>query len=336
MDVGAVVIDPAIGDEARQSLARLAADVLVPYRKPVPSPETPRRSPTTPVGFGVATAGFAAGFAAVGTSFEWSLNMIAPVTFCAAMVAMGDHIDRRRKARTASHPAIVWHGRYVVPAVDIDAESWPLWERATAGQERINGATVVRQDLIDSVQVTAVLPQRLWEIAERLALLSEARERQRVILGDPVPDDPAIVSTVGWQRRAQDLATRDVTRRVADLEGLADLFAAADAAIVKERIVSELAGLNDLHADLLARIGETAADATPEERIAGDVADLIEQAREAVSRANAAAATLALPGEDPAGTAVDSGAPGAAQSQAAAQSKAEAAGEVGGQDPAGV
>jgi hypothetical protein len=322
MDVGTVVIDPAIGDEARQSLARLAADVLVPYRKPVPESETPRKSPTTPVGFGIATAGFAAGFAAVGTSFEWSLNMLAPVTFCAAMVAMGDHVDRRRKARTASHPAIVWHGRYVVPVADIDAESWPLWERAAAGHERIKGASVVQRDLIDSVQVTAVLPQRLWEIAERLSLLSEARERQREILGEPVPDDAAIAATLGWQRRAQDLATADVTRRVADLEALADLFAAADAAIGRERIVSELAELNDLHADLLARIGETAAGTEPEERIAGDVTDIIEQAREAVRRANEAAATLALPGEDPAG--------------AVPESEAETPGEVGGQDSAGV
>jgi hypothetical protein len=327
MDVGAVVIDPAIGDEAGKSLARVAADVLVPYRRPVPAPEAPTRSVTTPVGFGIATAGFAAGFAAMGTTFQWSLNMIAPVTFCAAMVALGDHADRRRKARTARHPAIVWHRRYVVPAADIDAESWPLWERATAGEDRIKGAAVVRRDLIDSVQVTAVLPQRLWEIAERLALLSEARERQREILGDPVPDDPAIAATVGWQRRAQDLATTDVTRRVADLEALAELFAAADAAIGRERIVSELAGLNDLHADLLAGIGDAAAGARPEEQIAGDAADLIERAREAVRLANAAAATLALPGEDP---------PAAGPESETPHSKTQAAGEVGGQDSGGV
>jgi hypothetical protein len=298
MDGSAVVIDPAIGDEAGQSLSGLAADVLVPYRKPVPVPEVPKKNVTTPVGFGIAVAGLAAGFAAAGTSFQWSLNMIAPVAFCAAMVAMGEHVDRRKKARTAGHPAIVWHGRYVVPAADIDTESRPLWERATSGQQRIRSATVVRQDLIDSVQVAAVLPQRLWEIAERLTLLSEARERQRDILGGQPADDPAIAATLGWQRRAQDLATADVARRVGDLEELADLFADADAAIGKERIASELAGLNALHADLLARVGETAADAEPAERIAGEVTDLIEQAREAVRRANAAAVTLAVPGED--------------------------------------
>jgi hypothetical protein len=326
MDVGAVVIDPAIGDEARQSLAGLAADVLVPYREPVPVADTPRKSVTTPVGFGIAAAGFAGGFAAVGTSFQWSLNMIAPVTFCAAMVALGDHIDCRRKARMARHPAIAWHGRYVVPVADLDAESWPLWERAAAGQQRITGATVVRDDLVDSVQVAAVLPQRLWEIAERLALLSEARERQRDILGAVRPDDPAIAATLGWQRRAQDLATADITRRVADLEALGELFAAADAAIDRERIASELADLNDLHADLLARIGETAADAGTTERIAGGVADLIEQARAAVSRANAAAVALALPGEEsPAGAA-----------ESPAESQAKAAGEVGGERSVGI
>jgi hypothetical protein len=323
MDVDAVVIDPAVGDEARRSLAGLAADVLVPYRQPVPVAETPKKSVTTPVGVGVAAAGFAGGFAAVGTSFQWSLNMIAPVTFCAAMVAMGDYADRRRKARAAGHPAIAWHGRYVVPVADIDSESWPLWERAAAGQERITGATVVRQDLIDSVQVAAVLPQRLWEIAERLALLSEARERQRDILGVVPADDPAIVATVGWQRRAQDLAAADITRRVTDLEALGDLFAAADAAIDRERIASELADLNDLHADLLARIGENATDAEPAGQIAGDVAEIIEQARAAVSRANAAAVALALPGEDPADSAPE------------ASAKSES-GEVGGQGSVGI
>ena len=294
---GTVVIDPAVGDEARLSLARLPADVLVPYRKPAPVPEKPTRNVTSPVGFGIATAGFATGFAALGTSFEWSLNMLAPITCCAAMVAAGEQVDRRRKARIATHPAITWHGRYVVPAADFDAESWPLWERAAAGENRITGATVVQQDLVDSVQVAAALPQRLWEIAERLALLSEARERQRAILGDVMPDDPAIAATVGWQRHAQELATADIARRVGDLEALADLLAAADAAIGKEAIASELADLNALHADLLARVGETDADAGPAERIAGEVAALIGQARDAVRRANAAAATLAVDGE---------------------------------------
>lgn len=317
VDGGAVVIDPAVGDEARQSIARLAADVLVPYRKPVPVPpsRTARKNVTTPVGFGIAVTGFAAGFAALGTSFQWSLNMTAPVAFCAAAVAMGEHVDRRRKARAASNPAIVWHGRYVVPGADFDAGSWPLWERATAGQERISTATVVQQDLIDSVQLTALLPQRMWDIAERLALLSDARERQRAILRDRIPDDPAIAATVGWQRRAQDRARSDIARRVADLEALADLVAAADAAVSKETVARELGSLNALHVDLLARIGETGADAAATERITGDVSAVIEQAREAVRRVNAAA-TLALAEQNPAGT--------------GAGSEAEARGEVGG------
>lgn len=301
MDSGAVVIDPAVGDEARQALARLPAAALVPYRKPAPVPATAAKNMTTPVGFGIAVAGFAAGFAALGTSFQWSLNMVTPIAFCATVVALGEHVDRRRKARMASHPAIVWHGRYVVPGADFDAESWSLWERATAGEERIATATVVQQDLIDSVRVTATLPQRLWEIAERLALLSDARERQREILRDGIPDDPAIAATVGWQRRAQDRAGADIARRVADLEALAGLVAAADAAIGKETVASELASLNALHADLLARIGETDSDAEAMERMTGDVSALIEQAREAVSRVNAAATALALPDEEPAG-----------------------------------
>jgi hypothetical protein len=97
----------------------------------------------------------------------------------------------------------------------------------------------------------------------------------------------------------QDLAAADVARRVQALEALADLLAKASAATRMETIATELADLSAIHADLLAGVGETAADADVADRLAADAATVIEQAREAVRRASEAARTLDLPDEAP-------------------------------------
>jgi NAD(P)-dependent dehydrogenase (short-subunit alcohol dehydrogenase family) len=95
----------------------------------------------------------------------------------------------------------------------------------------------------------------------------------------------------------QDHAAADVAWRVQDLEALADLLARASAVARTETIAAELADLNTIHADLLAGVGETVADLDFAERIADDAATVIEQAREAIRRANEAALTLDLPDE---------------------------------------
>ena len=209
--------------------------------------------------------------------------------------------EDERRVRLANAP-IIHHRRYVLPGSDIDAVDRPLWNRAVDAVNQVTKSDVVTRELIDSVQVTTVLPQRLWEIAERLARLAEVRIRQREILAGVSPDDPDIAVAVGRQRRAQDLAAADVERRVHNLEAFAELVARADTATRKEAIVSDLAELDGKHADLLAAVGETEADRDVAERLASDTTAIIEQAREAIRQANEAAINLVLPGDDAAPT----------------------------------
>ncbi len=299
MDDGSViVIDPEVDDEARQALAELSTGALVPYRGPRPAtvPDAADRNIVTPVGLGIAGISLTTSLATLGTSVQWTLNMLVPVTVCAGAVAMMEYVERRQQALLAD-PALTWHRRYVVPGTDIDEELRPRWDRAAKAGARITEAEVVRTDRVDSVEIIAVLPQRLWEIAERLARLSEARWRQLEILGGAAPDDPDIAATLGRQRQVQDLALADVDRRVERLETLARLLAEADLALRKESIASALAGLNEIHGDILAAVGETNGDVSFSYRIAHDATAVIDQARAAVRRANEAAATLAMPGE---------------------------------------
>jgi hypothetical protein len=294
----AIVVDPGVAGEARRSLARMPAEALFPYRGPVPVPKPPERDLAVPAGGGIAVASWAASAAAAGTGFQWALNMLVPVALCATLIAIAAYRERRVAARRArNNPAITCHRRYVRPAADIDPEYRGMWDRAAAAGTRVAAADVVRQQLVDSIQVEAVLPERLWEIAERLARLSEARARHREILSGGTPDDPGVVATVERQRRVQDLAAADVARRVQSLEALADLLAEADGAARAEAIARELADLSTIHADLLAGVGETVGDADFAERMADDAAAVIDQAREAASRAGEAAVALDLPDE---------------------------------------
>ena len=64
------------------------------------------------------------------------------------------------------HAAAYYHRRYVVPRTDMDSDAREVWSRAIAAANTIGSAEVVRQRLVDSVQVAAAMPQRLWEIAE--------------------------------------------------------------------------------------------------------------------------------------------------------------------------
>lgn len=295
-DGDAIVVDPEIADDARQSLIQLPAEALVPYRGPVPVPQAPERNLITPVGGGIAVVGWAAIIAVTGTSVQWSLNITLPVTLCATFIAIAEYRERKAAARRVQdNPAITCHRRYVRPAADIDPAYRGMWDRAAAAGKRITAADVVKQQLVDSVQVEAMLPLRLWEIADRLARLSEARARHREILHGDTPDDAGVAATVDRQRRVQELAAADVARRVQALETLADLLAKASAATRTEAIATELADLNAIHADLLTGVGETAADVEVAERMAGEAGAIIEQAREAVRRASEAARTLDVP-----------------------------------------
>jgi hypothetical protein len=213
-----------------------------------------------------------------------------------------------REVEAAQAP-VTKHRRYVLPSTDIDAEHWKLWKRAVDARNKIAGADVVNDGRIDSVQIAEVLPQRLWDIAERLARLAEVRARHQEILDGVPPDDPDVAPAVTRQQRAQELALADATRRVSDLETFADLVTAADLAARKESIVRELNDLDDAHAELLAGIGDTALDADLAHQLTDDATAVIEQARQAIEQANEAALALAPPGDDGESAAEDADAP---------------------------
>jgi hypothetical protein len=290
MDDGdAIVFDPEVGEDVRKALTRLAAGGrLPPYRQSAPAPIAAGKNRATPVGCGIGGIGLAAGLAVLGTSVQWSLNIVIPVGLCGAAVGSGEYVERRKQARRA-RLARASHRRYVRPRTDIDAAFLPLWERAAAAAGRIAAADVVAADRVDSAQVTALVPHRLWEIAERLARLTEARDRQREVLGGALPDDPVLAATVAQQRAAQDIAAADVGWRVERLESIARLLAQADLAVGRETVADALAGLNAIHAELLAGVGETEADADLTDRVRDEAQAVIDQAQASARRALGAA-----------------------------------------------
>jgi len=293
LDSATVVIDPELPKEMWNVLAR-SSGRLVPYRGPVPVPASSAShargcAALTGLFFVFAILGGLAG----NLAFAFVMLMLAVTGFPLALAARPS--DREI---AAERMPITQHRHYVMPSTDIDAEHWQLWKRAVDARNRIAGGGVVSDGRIDSVQVAEVLPERLWDIAERLARLAEVRARHREILGDVTPDDPDVAPIVSRQREAQELVLADVTRRVASLENFADLVDAADLATRKESIVRALHDLDDTHADLLAGIGDTVTDADLANRLADDATAVIEQARQAIKQANEAALTLAVPGDE--------------------------------------
>jgi hypothetical protein len=293
VDSATVVIDPKLPRNIREALAR-ASERLVPYQGPVPEAATPPNGARGCAFFAgiflvVAIAGVGAGNGAV----AYTMLVFAGASMLMTMLG-------RPSAREveAAHAPVTKHRRYVLPSTDIDAEHWKLWKRAVDARNKIAGADVVNDGRIDSVQIAEVLPQRLWDIAERLARLAEVRARHQEILDGVPPDDPDVAPAVTRQQRAQELALADATRRVSDLETFADLVTAADLAARKESIVRELNDLDDAHAELLAGIGDTALDADLAHQLSDDATAVIEQARQAIEQANEAALALAPPGDD--------------------------------------
>jgi hypothetical protein len=293
VDSATVVIDPKLPSNIRDALAR-AGERLVPYQGPVPEAMMPANGARgcsffAGIFFVVAIAGVGAGNGAV----AYTMLVFAGASLLMTMLGR----PSAREVEAAQAP-VTQHRRYVLPSTDIDAEHWKLWKRAVDARNKIACADVVNDGRIDSVQIAEVLPQRLWDIAERLARLAEVRARHREILDGVPPDDPDVAPAVTRQLRAQELALADATRRVNDLETFAGLVTAADLAARKESIVRELNDLDDTHAELLAGIGDTALDEDLAHQLADDATAVIEQARQAIEQVNEAALALAPPGDD--------------------------------------
>jgi hypothetical protein len=196
---------------------------------------------------------------------------------------------RLRDHYELDNAAAVYHRRYVCPPQDMDAEARQTWQRTVLAANKTARSDVVRQQLIDSVRVTTVLPYHLWDIAERLARVSALRSSHRDILAGVAADDPDVAVVLEPQRKAHSLAVADIERRVRDLEVFASRVMEADAAKRREEAVRRLADLNDVHRDLVARVG--GGSDLPETH---DVQAVIDQANKAVRAANEAGRSLAL------------------------------------------
>jgi len=205
----------------------------------------------------------------------------------------------RRPSRRGRNAAVTYHRRYVVPELDLHGESKVLWERAARAARTIRRSDAVRDGLIDTVQVAAVLPYHLWDIAERLALLSAPERRLSSIMRHLDETDPDVRAVLEPQQRTRELAVADVEQRVGRLEAFAGLTVRADAARKRQQAIAELAELNPDYEELLARLGDTENDLSSTGHSADELRAVADDAGEAVRLANEAGRSLLLPDRDP-------------------------------------
>jgi hypothetical protein len=321
--VAEIVIDPEVPEAARRELEQASLSSLVGFSDPLPGQEPPAGQEdvsagrlTRPHGARV-VAGVVVSVMAtlVGVGLSTTSPFGADLVYLAGVVillcvAVGglNAIERDKRAAiempgrrpwTRTGAAVAYRRRYVVPLLDLHGETLERWRRASQAAKTIRAAEAVRLGLINSVEVAAVLPYHLWDVAERLALLSGPERRQASILRDLDVSDPDVQVVLGPQRQAHELALADIDRRIGRLEEFADLASKADAARKRRRALEELARLNGDYAELLVRLGDADDALTAAGRSAGELRAMAAEADDAVRRANEAGRALILP---PAGT----------------------------------
>jgi hypothetical protein len=313
------VIDPAVPEAARRELEQASLSALVGFSDPRPDEEPPpgqdEEGAPRPHGAGVAVGLVVAVMATVlgvglaGSSpFSGDLVYLSGLIIFLSLAVGGLTVmerDRRESIELLGRPwarpgaAVAYRRRYVVPELDLHGDTLAGWQRASQAARAIKASESVRLGLINSVEVAAVLPYHLWDIAERLALLSGPERRQAAILRDLDADDPDVQVVLGPQRQAHALALADIDRRIARLEEFAVLAARADAARKRRRALEELAGLNDDYAELLVRLGDADDALTGGGRPAGELRAMAAEADDAVRLANEAGRGLIIPAAGP-------------------------------------
>jgi hypothetical protein len=321
--VAEIVIDPEVPEAARRELEQASLSSLVGFSDPLPGQEPPAGHEdvgavrlTRPHGARVVVGVVVSVMATlVGVGLSTTSPFGADLVYLAGVVillcvAVGglNAIERDKRAaiempgrRPWARPgaAVAYRRRYVVPLLDLHGETLERWRRASQAAKTIRAAEAVRLGLINSVEVAAVLPYHLWDVAERLALLSGPERRQASILRDLDVSDPDVQVVLGPQRQAHELALADIDRRIGRLEEFADLASKADAARKRRRALEELAGLNGDYAELLVRLGDADDALTAAGRSAGELRAMAAEADDAVRRANEAGRALILPSAGP-------------------------------------
>jgi hypothetical protein len=318
--VAEIVIDPAVPEAARRELEQAPLSALVGFSDVLPGPgsrddpdgdDGPVRPPAMRPAAGAIVAVMAvlliAGLATPGP-FAADLVFLAMLVGLPCAAAGSLHLLHKAKGSVpelaGSRPwlrlsaAQAYRGQYVVPVLDLEGDALDRWQRASQAARTIRASESVRLGLINSVEVAAVLPYHLWDVAERLALLSGPERRQAAILRDLDASDPDVQIVLGPQRRAHELTVADIERRIARLEDFAGLAAKADAARKRQRAIEELAALNADYEDLLVRLGDQDDALTDAGHPAGELRAMTAEADDAVHRANEAGRALLIPSAD--------------------------------------
>ena len=310
-----IVIDPEVPEAARRELEQASLSALVGFSDPLPGQDLlddeddagPVRRPEARLAAG-AIVGVMAVILGVGLSsagpFAADLVFLAVLIGLPCITVGGIHLLRKAigsapelgGGRPWARPgaAVAYRRRYVVPELDLQGDELARWQRACKAARAIRASEAVRLGLINSVEVAAVLPYHLWDIAERLALLSGPGRRQSAILRDLDVSDPDVQVVLAPQRRAHELAVADIERRIGRLEQFAALAAGADAARKRRRALEELAELNADYQDLLVRLGDPENALTAAGRPADELRALAAEADDAVRLANEAGRGLVI------------------------------------------
>ena len=319
-----IVIDPEVPAAARRELEAAPLSALIGFSDPLPGQEPPAGQdadastfrPARPYGVRVAVGGILAVMATLvgvglSTASPFSADLVylagVVILLCAAVGGLSAMDKDRRTAaelrggRPWARPGapVAYRRRYVVPELDLRGDTLAGWQRASQAARTIRASESVRLGLINSVEVAAVLPYHLWDVAERLALLSRPERRQASILRDLDVSDPDVQVVLGPQRHAHELALADIDRRIGRLEEFAALAAKADAARKRRRALEELARLNGDYAELLVRLGDADDPLTAAGRPAVELRAMAAEADAAVRLANEAGRALVLPPAGP-------------------------------------
>ena len=254
-----IVIDPEVPEAARRELEQASVSALVGFSDPLPGQDSPADGddagaprPARPHGVGVAVGFVVSAMATLlGVGLSSTSPFSADLVYLAGLmilltVAVGGLTAMERDRRGATQlpggrpwarrgAAVAYRRRYVVPELDLYGDTLARWQRASQAARTIRASESVRLGLINSVEVAAVLPYHLWDVAERLALLSGPERRQASILRDLDVTDPDVQLVLGPQRKAHELALADIDRRIGRLEEFAALASRADAARKRRR-----------------------------------------------------------------------------------------------------
>ena len=332
-----IVTDPDVPGPARRELEQAPLSGLLGFSDPVRGPRVPRAGAASndarpsnetdtraaakttrkavrfAAGASVAFVVLAVLLTCVGLLTEQAdvvlvaMFSLFPCAVVCALIGFRDHgpgQEMPRRWRAAPSAALAYHRRYVVPELDLHEAGLDRWRRARAAAKSIRAAEAVRLGLIDTVEIAAVLPYHLWDIAERLALMSATERRLPLILQGVDTNDSDIQAVLGPQRQVHDLAVADVEQRISRLEEFAALAAKADAARRRKRAIAELAELNPEYEELLIRLGEPGNALTVTGHSGDELRAVAAEADDAVKLANEAGRALAIPpavGREPQG-----------------------------------